>query len=50
MRVSRPVSESELFEAAAIGEEVDEFDEGAVAANMELWELKRKDRIRKEKL
>ncbi len=50
MRVSRPVSESEFLEAATTGEEVDEFAEDMVADNLELWELKRKDRIRKEKL
>lgn len=43
MRVNRPVSESEFDAAAAEGVEIDEFDEGAVAANLELWELKRRD-------
>lgn len=43
MRVSRPVSEIELNAATAAGTEVDEFDEGAVAENLELWELKRRD-------
>ncbi|PIQ69207.1 MAG: hypothetical protein COV91_00020 [Candidatus Taylorbacteria bacterium CG11_big_fil_rev_8_21_14_0_20_46_11] len=50
MRVSRPVSESEFLEAAVLGEEVDEFDEGSVAPNLELWELKRKDHNKEEKL
>lgn len=43
MRVSRPVSESEFDAAAAEGGEIDEFDEGTVAGNLELWELKRRD-------
>lgn len=42
-RVSRPVSDLEFAEAAARGEEIDEFDQGAVVPNMELWELLRKD-------
>lgn len=39
MRVSKPVSDIEFEEAALRGEEIDEFDQEAVATNMELWEL-----------
>lgn len=44
-RVSRPVSDYEFEAAVARGEEIDEFDEEAVAPNLELWELLREDAV-----
>jgi len=39
MRISRPVSDTEIQEAAERGEEIDEFDKEAFAPNLETWEL-----------
>lgn len=39
MRVSKPISNTELKEAEERGEEIDEFAEEAVAPDLETWEL-----------
>lgn len=46
MQISKVVSDIEFGEAAARGEEIDEFDQNAFTENLEVWELIRKTKHR----